>query len=212
MKKLIFTSILLIILCAAWMLYLNYSHKRFIDDIGMPPVSSTKSTNTPDTPTVPDEGETIQVDVTPSESVVENVATTDKQTKVGLKAKHPQKATVEEVIELFEKQLTEADGPEATKTKNAFEDFLESQGISREEYERQTIALETLQRLINNPVRWLDGNPNMIFLTDDELDELFEMNDSSFSIKQETPMRRESILPKDAIGIKQNEDGSWSFV
>ena len=154
MKKLIFTSILLIILCAAWMLYLNYSHKRFIDDIGMPSMSSTKSTNTSDTLTAPNDEETVHVDVTPSETV----STTDTHTKAELVEKHPQNASVEEVRESFEKRLTAVDGSQTTKTKDTFEDFLEShletflelEGITKEEYEeKKEIAQEVMQRINN---------------------------------------------------------------
>jgi hypothetical protein len=209
-----------------------------VDDLRVISPSSTQSTNTSNTSVVSDDRETNHVDGTPSEIVDKNAFATDKQTKVGLKEKHPQKATVEDVIKSFEKRLSESDGPEATKTKNAFEDFLESQGISREEYERQAIAQETLQRplnnvhpdmflevqtgsetlqrLLNNPMRWLeDGNPNMIPLTNDELDALFNEFSEANNIllqdldqEQETPMRNESILPKDAVGIKQNDDGT----
>ena len=211
MKKLIFTLILSIILCIAWMLYVNYSHKRFVDDLRIISPSSTQSTNTSDTSVVSDDGETNHVDGTSSEIVDENVFTTDKQMKVGLKEKHPQKATVEDVIKSFEKRLSESDGPEATKTKNAFEDFLESQGVTKEEYEKQAIAREVMQRIINNPMRWLDGNPNLILVTDDEIDALFDAKDilpyDSDQIKS-----ADSILPKGAVGIKQNDDGTWSFV
>ena len=154
MKKLFFTAILLIILCTTWMLYLNYSHKRFIDDIGIPPMPSTKSINTSDTLTASNDEETVHVDVTPSETV----STTDTHTKAELVEKHPQNASVEEVRESFEKRLTEVDGSQTTKTKDTFEDFLEShletflelEGITKEEYEeKKEIAQEVMQRINN---------------------------------------------------------------
>ena len=163
MKKLFFTAILLIILCTTWMLYLNYSHKRFIDDIGIPPMPSTKSINTSDTLTASNDEETVHVDVTPSETV----STTDTHTKAELVEKHPQNASVEEVRESFEKRLTEVDGSQTTKTKDTFEDFLEShletflesEGITKEEYEeKKEIAQEVMQRLNNVDVVLLRQN------------------------------------------------------
>ena len=163
MKKLFFTSILLIILCTTWMLYLNYSHKRFIDDIGILPMPSTKSINTSDTLTASNDEETVHVDVTPSETV----STTDTHTKAELVEKHPQNASVEEVRESFEKRLSEVDGSQTTKTKDTFEDFLEShfetflesEGITKEEYEeKKEIAQEVMQRLNNVDVVLLRQN------------------------------------------------------
>ena len=212
MKKLVIAAILTIIICACWLLYLNYDHKRFIDDIGTTPMSSTQSTKTSDIQTLSDDADAVQIDVTTSEGEVKNAPITDIETTDRLNENHSQKATVEEVINSFERQLTEADGLKATKTKDAFENFLESQGITIEQYEKQEIAHGTLQRIINNPKRWLDGNPNLILVTNEEMDELFKANDILLDRKHETPTSGESVLPKDAIGIKQNAYGSWSFV
>ncbi len=212
MKKLVVAAILTIIICVCWLLYLNYSHQRFIDDIGTTPMSSTQSTKTSDIQTLSDDADAVQVDVTTSEGEVKNASITDIETTDGLNENHFQKTTVEEVINSFERQLTEVDGLKATKTKDAFENFLESQGITIEQYEKQEIAHETLQRIINNPKRWLDGNPDLILVTNEEMDELFKSNDILLDRKHETPTSGESVLPKDAIGIKQNADGSWSFV
>ena len=211
MKKLVIAAILTIIICACWLLYLNYDQQRFIDDFGTAQMSSTQSTKTSDIQTLSDDADAVQVDVTTSKGEVKNASITDIETTDGLNENHFQKTTVEEVINSFERQLSEADGLKVTKTKEAFENFLESQGITIEQYEKQEIAHETLQRIITNSKRWLDGNPDLILVTDEEVDELFKANDILLDRKYETPTSGESILPKDAIGIKQNADGSWSL-
>ena len=228
MKKIVIAAILTIIIFTCWLLYLNYSHQRFIDDIGVTHKTSKRSTtNKTDTQTFSDDAQSNPVDEKPSDNEVKSSPLINKRTYDGTDEKPLQKTTVEKVINSFEKQIKEAQGSKRIETENTFERFLESQGITIEQYEKQEIALETLQRIINNPMRWLDGNPNMILISNEELGEILDANDnflenldedmlerisSSLNTKDETQIGGSSILPKNAKGIKQNTDGSWSFV
>lgn len=222
MKKIVIAAILTIIICTCWLLYLNYCHQRFIDDIGVTHKTSKRSTNKTDTQTFSDDAQSNPVDEKPSNNEVKSSPLINKTTYEGTDEKPLQKTTVEKVINSFEKQIKEAQGSKRIETENTFERFLESQGITIEQYEKQEIALETLQRIINNPMRWLDGNPNMILISNEELGEILDASDNFLENLDQDMLERispslntkggESILPKDAIGIKQNKDGSWSFV
>ena len=75
MKKVVFTLILLIVLGAAWTLYLEYGNKHFAGSLPNPKGSVTvrQPTNTPESPTAGNKNDqAIPVDSVPSETIAEN--------------------------------------------------------------------------------------------------------------------------------------------
>ena len=73
MKKLVFTAVLLIILGAAWTLYLEYRNKRFADSLPKGVATTQPSANTAEAPAIGDKNnQDISVDSVPAEITAEN--------------------------------------------------------------------------------------------------------------------------------------------
>ena len=220
----IITLILLVSLCTAWMLYQYHSYKRFVDDIETLNSTSTQSTNTSDTLTEPD-----------------NTSRTSELTKVELSSM--EKPNFSE----SEKPDTELQKPTATIVEDAYEDFPESDSITEKIYEKREIHTEKrplflndprFQRLRNDPKNWLDGNPNVLVLTNNEIsaelrgsingikvsftDLNEEMREKIISdIRKISRMMREKepVMPENPNyvvrqneKIQQNQDGTLSII
>ena len=73
MKKLVFTAVLLIILGAAWTLYLEHRNKRFADSLPKGVATTQPSANTAEAPAIGDKNnQDISVDSVPAEITAEN--------------------------------------------------------------------------------------------------------------------------------------------
>ena len=160
MKKFIVTTLILIVLGTVWTLFLEHEKRRFVDSLPKPPIMVTQPVDAVDTSAESEESDSATAVPGQWIPIGDNASTEGKQTAVeAVPHEDTEEFTVEEMIELFEAELTETAGPQHNEVNNAFEEFLASQGITREEYEKQEIARETLQRILANPANVLVGQP-----------------------------------------------------
>ncbi len=160
MKKVIVTFVVLIVLGTVWTLFLEHEKRRFVDSLPKPPIIVTQPVDAVGASAVPEEPDSATAVPGPWVPIVENTTAVGEQTEgAEVPDENVQEFTVEEMIELFEGELAETTGPQHDDVNNSFEEFLESQGITREEYEKQEIARDTLQRILSNPTNVLVGQP-----------------------------------------------------
>ena len=159
MKKVIVTFGVFIVWGTVWTLFLEREKRRFVDSLPKVPTTVTQPVDATSPPAVDAETDSATPVPSPWMPIVEN-PTPANGTEMGEALDEDvQDFTVEEMIELFEGALAETQGPQHDDVKNSFEEFLASQGITREEYEKQEIARETLQRILSNPANVLVGQP-----------------------------------------------------
>ena len=160
MKKVIVTTLILIVLGTVWTLFLEHEKRRFEESLPKVPIMVTQPVDAVDTSAVSEESDSATEVPGQWIPIGDNASTAGKQTEVeAVPHEDTEEFTVEEMIELFEAELAETAGPQHNEVNNSFEEFLESQGITREEYEKQEIARETLHRILANPANVLVGQP-----------------------------------------------------
>ena len=160
MKKVIVTTLILIVLGTVWTLFLEHEKRRFEESLPKVPILVTQPVDAVDTSAVSEESDSATEVPGQWIPIGDNASTAGKQTEVEpVPHEDTEEFTVEEMIELFEAGLAETAGPQHNEVNNSFEEFLESQGITREEYEKQEIARETLHRILANPANVLVGQP-----------------------------------------------------
>ena len=160
MKKVIVTFVVLIVLGTVWTLFLEHEKRRFEESLPKVPILVTQPVDAVDTSAVSEESDSAPAVPGQWIPIGDNASTEDKQTEVeAVPHEDTEEFTVEEMIELFEAELAETAGPQHNEVNNSFEEFLASQGITREEYEKQEIARETLHRILANPANVLVGQP-----------------------------------------------------
>ena len=159
MKTVIVTFGILIVLGTVWTLFLEHEKRRFVESLPKPPPTVTQPVDATRTPAVYEEPDAATTVPGPWMPIVENPTTAGGEEMDEAQDEDIQDFTVEEMIELFEGELAETKGPQHDDVKDSFEEFLASQGITREEYEKQEIARETLQRILSNPANVLVGQP-----------------------------------------------------
>ncbi|MCY3551217.1 MAG: hypothetical protein OXN27_06410 [Candidatus Poribacteria bacterium] len=147
MKRVIFTALFLIVLGSAWMLYLEYSNKRFVENLPKVRPTSTLSVNTNTENTESGNSNITDVDSVLSETVPDNSHAESEHV-------HPHtdmpELTVEEMRVPIEVPLAELEELQNDDTTENFE----SPEPMAEEYVR---ARETLERIYMNPENWLKG-------------------------------------------------------
>ena len=160
MKKVIVTFVVLIVLGTVWTLFLEHEKRRFEESLPKVPIMVTQPVDAVDTSAVSEESDSATEVPGQWIPIGDNASTAGKQTEVeAVPHEDTEEFTVEEMIELFEAELAETAAPQHNEVNNSFEEFLASQGITREEYEKQEIAKETLQRILANPANVLVGQP-----------------------------------------------------
>ena len=159
MKKVIVTFGVFIVLGTVWTLFLEREKRRFVDSLPKVPTTVTQPVDATSPPAVDEEPDSAATVPSPWMPIVENPTTADGTEMGEPPDEDLQDFTVEEMIELFEGELAETKGLQHDDVKTSFEEFLASQGITSEEYEKQEIARETLQRILSNPANVLVGQP-----------------------------------------------------
>lgn len=82
MKKVVFTTILFIVLGTVWTLYLEYSNKRFVDSLPKTPATVTQPANTSDTPAaIYENSQAVLVDSVSAEPIAENAPVANRHTE-----------------------------------------------------------------------------------------------------------------------------------
>ena len=167
MKKIVFTVTLLISLGTVWVLYLEYDDKRFLEKLPKSPSPDIQRTNATNTPTPQGTGASSGSEdrntntIVPEPRIpVEETPTTSEQTKpAALLHEDTAEITVAAMIDFFKEALAQSDSSREAEIKDAFENFLESEGITQKEYERPEIAQEVLNRFMKDPANVIAGSP-----------------------------------------------------
>lgn len=174
MKKVIFTTILLLILGTAWTLYLEQSNKRFIKKLPKPrATSATRHVKIPEAPVVSENSDSPSTDFTRSDDSIRHARAENSH-----KYLHPHEKSLEpseDVGFTFDESLTEYEKPQ--------ESSQASTKLSQAEYEKRQLARETAQKILANPNIWVKGTPgevgSMFVLTDAESAIFFQANYTS---------------------------------
>ena len=180
MKKVVVTFVVLIVLGTVWTLFLEHEKRRFVDSLPKVPTTVTQPVNTADIPAASETGESVDVAGSPraASTIVEK-----PREEVERPYLHPHAERLdsqEEAAVSFQELPAEDETPPDSGTKDSFASFLDSLGMSEEEYERRRIATETVRRITNNPKNWVKGRPGevgfMFVLTGEENREFIEAN------------------------------------
>lgn len=158
MRSVVFIAILLIILCGAWTLYLEYDNKRFMEQYlkASPHLTKNGSTTSTSTTAVPENGEvpTKQnvLPVSTENSIVDKTSVTREPAQG-----HAYPDKHRDIQELKDGEP----GPQVETEKppinvDAFEEYLKSHGITMAQYEQ---AKATVQEIRMNPNNWVRGVP-----------------------------------------------------
>ena len=178
MKTVIVTFGVLIVLATVWTLFLEHEKRRFVESLPKPPPTVTQSVNTADMSAVSETGESADAagSLPEASPIVE-------EAPAAVEHAHPHAGSLvppEEAEVSFEELPAADETPLTSDTKDSFAAFLESLGMSEDEYERKRIATETVMRITNNPENWVKGRPGevgfMFVLTDKENREFLEAN------------------------------------
>lgn len=160
MRKVIFTTIVLLVLGTAWMLYLDHKNERFIENLPKPPVTVKHPVDTIEAPPTAETSESISVESMPSEISVRHTNAESEHTHPHSHTSEPTE-TSEKPFETFsfEDMVSDID---AGSTENA---PLDNQGLSAEAIEERRRARETINRLMMNPDNWIEGKPGEVGFT-----------------------------------------------
>ena len=150
MKKLVLTVIFSIVLVSAFVLYLEYDNRHFVEDIlGPTPIS--QPVGTANTPIETENGEldteAIPMPVTSDDPIVDNILVRREQTKASANSQDEEGTP----------ELTEGETlVEGVKQNRDLEDLLALFGFTMEDYQW---ARETTSRILNNPDNYAWGGP-----------------------------------------------------
>ena len=179
MKKVIVTTLILIVLGTVWTLFLEHEKRRFVDSLPKVPTTVTQPVNTADTPAASETGESADA----AGSLPEASAIVEETPAVEHANTHPHADSLdspEEAEVSFEEPPAADETPPDSDTKDSFAAFLEPLGMSEAEYERRERATETVRRITNSPKNWVKGRPGevgfMFVLTGKENWEFIEAN------------------------------------
>ena len=151
MKKVVLTIILSIVLVSAWVLYLEYSNRRFVEDLSKTPIPISQPVDTTNTPIETENGksdtEANPMPVASDDPIVDNIHVRREHTKASV---HPQD-------EEGTPGLTEGESRvEGVKQNLDIEGVLALFGFTMEDYQW---ARETTSRILNNPDNYIWGGP-----------------------------------------------------
>jgi len=168
MKKVVFTGIFFLVLGMAWMLYLDYNDRRFIENFRKPSPTVTHSVHTSKTSVMPESSETITSATFPlkieSETESENEAPdmfTERADVHPHTAENPQTEKTDFPASVFENELQNPDDSLPRWSTKKF--LMEELGISEAEIERRIPHIKELNRLIwAKPENWVKGHPDEV--------------------------------------------------
>lgn len=192
MKKVLFTAILLLVLGTAWMLYLDYDYRRFIEHLPKAPTTVTQPVHTADANDPPQSSETIATGPSPLETESETEVTDMFTESAPVQPhQHPHTSGTEQTEPAdfphetrgFENDFQEVD--EGPPKRSAKQFLMEELGVSEAEIERRKLYIKELNRLFwEKPENWVKGRP-------DEVGFVFEI----WTIEDANTIRRAAGLP-----------------
>lgn len=155
MKSIVSIAILLLILCGAWTLYLEYNNKRFVEQLPKAPPNLTKNGSTTSTPILENGEISIKQNV-PSVSAENSIVDKTRVTREHVQ-EHAYLDKHEDIQKpKDEKPETQVEAEKPPINVDAFEEYLKSHGITMAEYEQ---AKATVEKIIMNPNNWVRGEP-----------------------------------------------------
>ena len=182
MKKVIVTTLILIVLGTVWTLFLEHEKRRFEESLPKVPILVTQPVNTADVPAASETGESADVaDALPEASaIVEEGPAQVEHAHVHSHLHADRLAPLEGTEVSIEELPAEGETPPEAEREESFASFIDSLGMSEAEYERREIATETVRRITNNPKNWVKGRPGEVgfrfVLTGKENREFVEAN------------------------------------
>ena len=152
MKKVIFTTLLLLFLGTGWMLYLEYNNNRFIESLPSAP-AATKQTVAPVLPPARDDTEIITTDAIVPES---NPPHPHGETSVRADSVRAERAETSQVPVEEVPSLHSTEEPLIPSSEDKPIIITE---ISMDEMEKRITALDTLNGIVMNSENWVRGVP-----------------------------------------------------
>ena len=174
MKRIVFIAILLLILGIGWTIYLEYSNKRFAENLPKALTPISQSISTEKSATTPQNSNDATIVPGAWVPLVDAPTASELNETDPAPSKDAPEITIGEMINWFEEEFAEelAEDTGDAEIKETFQAFLESEEITMEEYEKREIAQETLQRFLKNPENVLAGRPmtvGAVYLTNEDV-------------------------------------------
>ena len=200
MRKLIVTAILLLVLGTAWMLYLEYDNRRFIENLPKAPPPVTRPLRIAEAPVTPESSETMAPVTSPlktaSETKVADMSTAHTD---GHPQTHTEETSQPEPTDflsgapIFENDFKDVD--ESPPHRSAKQFLMEELGVSEAEIERRKPLMQELNRLVwSKPENWAKGRPWEVGFTFD----VWTVEDANIwrAVAGDPPLPPNSSAPK----------------